>query len=276
MLPAVMVDVDWPWWVTTLTAAAVVAVALVVAFLTSHAEVRGAMASVVVFGAAAAATAPFVMSDSAGMSGAMRMPMAGGQAGETPLTGASESSRAALALPFTFFFTRYEFVGDPESPHTVRYHSDGAVLSAAKDGSSVTMTGRGSWDPYTGDAVGGGSYVLKDAAGAVTARGSWRATRFISFDQFAGFWGFPIKEEFWQGPPGSPTFSGFLKLRVVLEGYGNGVLTAWCAMPEAAPAMGRDDDGIMLVGPGYRFTNWKANQKGPWGGLMFYGPGTSR
>jgi hypothetical protein len=278
MFPAVMIDVGWPWWVTTLTAAVVVAVAALVALLTERAELRGAMAPVVVFGVAAAVAAPFVMSDSATTSGGMLgMSAAGEQSSETKGTpGESKVPPEATALPFTFFFTRYEFLGDPDSPHTVRYHSDGAVLTKSGDGSSITMTGRGSWDPYTGEAAGGGSFVMKNPAGATTTKGRWRATRFISFHQVAGFWGFPIMEELWQGPRGSPTFSGFLKLRVELDGVGNALLTAWCAMPEAVKAMNRDDDGITLVGPGFRFTNWKANQKGPWGGLMFYGPGRSR
>lgn len=272
MLPAVMVDLGWPWWVTTITALVVGGLAVLIALRSSRPEVRGAMTMLVAFGFGAAVSAPFVMSDSSADGGAMRVMSRDGQ-GSGAIEG--EVPRGATRLPFTFFITRYEFLGDPNNPHTVRYHSDGAVLTKSADGSSVTLTGRGSWDANTARAAGGGTFVVEAASGAVAKRGAWRAKRFISFHQFAGFWGLPIKEELWQGPPGSRTFSGFLKLRVELEGYGSGVLTAWCAMPEAVRAMHRIDDGMTLVGPRFRFTNWKANIEGPWGGPMFYGPGSS-
>ena len=100
-------------------------------------------------------------------------------------------------------------------------------------------------------------------------------TSFISFHQVAGWYGFRIRETGWQGPRGSPTFAGFLKLRVELRGYGSGTLTAWCAMPEAQKAMRRADDGITLVGPRLRFTNFDANVGRLEGGVMFYGSGAS-
>jgi hypothetical protein len=276
---AVMVDLGWPWWVTTIIAGALVLAAVLVLLRGRRAELRGAMVPLIVFGIGAAVIAPFVMSDSDEEAGAM-VSMPGMSAAEQESLGGgstttlgAETPLVTKRLPFTFFFTRYEFLGDPNNPHTVRYHSDGTPLAKSPDGSTITMSGRGGWDPYSGRAAGGGSYVITEPAGAIAAKGTWRPTSFISFHQFAGWYGFRIRETGWQGPRGSPTFSGFLKLRVELRGYGSGTLTAWCAMPEAQ-AMHRADDGITLVGPRLRFTNFDANV-GRGSGVMFYGPGAS-
>jgi hypothetical protein len=46
-------------------------------------------------------------------------------------------------LPYTFFFTRPEMLGDPNNPTGVRYHSDGKLLAKAPNGSGVTLSGKG-------------------------------------------------------------------------------------------------------------------------------------
>ena len=138
------------------------------------------------------------------------------------------SGAAAQDPPYTFFFTHYELLGDPDNPEGVRYHSDGKPFAKAPDGSKITLSGKGGWDPDSKTAEGGGKYTIKDKSGAVKAEGSWRVTDFGSFEQLDGWWGMgpEFKEEGWQGPPGSPSFSGFLKLNVHLENEGDGVLTA--------------------------------------------------
>jgi quercetin dioxygenase-like cupin family protein len=71
MLPAVMVDLGWPWWVTSLIAAGVVAAALIAFAVSRRSAVRGIAALLVVQGVAIAIVAPFVMDedddDGAGM-----------------------------------------------------------------------------------------------------------------------------------------------------------------------------------------------------------------
>ena len=59
------------------------------------------------------------------------------------------SKVAAQDLPYTFFFTRYELVRSMDRPQRVRYDSDGRPFAKAPDGSTVTMTGRGAWEPNT-------------------------------------------------------------------------------------------------------------------------------
>jgi hypothetical protein len=92
-------------------------------------------------------------------------------------------------LPYTFFFTHYELLGDPNNPDGVRYHSNGKPSAKAPDGSKVILSGKGAWNPKNDIAKGGGHYTIKDSSGAVKAHGSWRVTDFRSFEQFSGWWG---------------------------------------------------------------------------------------
>jgi hypothetical protein len=181
-------------------------------------------------------------------------------------------------MPYTFFFTHYELLGNPNNPSGVRYHSNGKPFAKAPDGSKVILSGKGGWNPKSKNAQGGGRYTIKDASGAVRARGTWRVTDFSSFEQFSGWWGLgpDFKEKGWQGPPGSASFSGFLTLKVNLAGLGNGTLVAWCLMPEVLkrhPHLANPDghvgDGISLTVGKFNFTNFKENEMSL-EGVMFY------
>jgi hypothetical protein len=92
-------------------------------------------------------------------------------------------------LPYTFFFTHYQLLGDPNNPDGVRYHSNGKPFAKAPDGSKVILSGKGDWNPKTDTAKGGGHYTIKGSSGALKAQGSWRVTGFRSFEQFSGWWG---------------------------------------------------------------------------------------
>ena len=61
------------------------------------------------------------------------------------LSSSIEPSNAAVQkeLPYTFFFTHYELLGDPNNPDGVRYHSNGKPSAKALDGSKVILTGKG-------------------------------------------------------------------------------------------------------------------------------------
>src|SRR5215204_1631840 len=173
--------------------------------------------------------------------------------------------------PYTFFFTRPEMLGDPNNPTGVRYHSDGKLFAKAPDGSKVILTGKGGWNPENDTAKGGGHYTIKSSSGAIKAKGSWRVTDFRAFEQFSGWW--------WQGPPGSSSFSGFLTLKVNLENQGEGTLVAWCLMPQVLkrhPHLTNPDghvsDGISLTGGKFNFTEFKEGEMSgpPYQGVMFY------
>ena len=165
-------------------------------------------------------------------------------------------------LPYTFFFTHYQLLGDPNSPEGVRYHSNGQPFAKAPDGSKIILSGKGGWNPHSKSAQGGGQYTIKDASGVVSSEGSWQVTDFVSFEQLDGWWGMgpEFKEEGWQGPPGSPSFSGFLKLNVHLEDEGDGVLTAWCLMPDVPKPDDHKGDGISLTGDNFNFTDFSDSE----------------
>ena len=70
-----------------------------------------------------------------------------------------EPSNAAVRQsgpPYTFFFTHYQLLGDPNDPSGVRYHSDGKPSAKAPDGSKVILSGKGGWNPKKDTAKGGG------------------------------------------------------------------------------------------------------------------------
>src|SRR5918911_826931 len=93
-----------------------------------------------------------------------------------------EPSNAAVQkkLPYTFFFTHYELLGDLNNPDGVRYHNNGRPSAKAPDGSKVILTGKGGWNPKKDTALGGGHYTIRGASGAIKAQGSWRVTDFGS------------------------------------------------------------------------------------------------
>ena len=69
---AVSVDLGWPWWVTTIIAAAVAVAAVVAFFVTRHPLARGVVATLAVQGVVLAAVAPALMDDGgAGSTAAM-------------------------------------------------------------------------------------------------------------------------------------------------------------------------------------------------------------
>jgi hypothetical protein len=188
------------------------------------------------------------------------------------LVGRGPSAQTA-PLPFSFYLTHYELLGDMNNPSGVRYHSNGAPFAKARDGSSIAFSGQGGWDPASRHVTGGGRYVIKDRSGAVKAQGTWRATRFISFLQLPGWWGIEnFNEEGWQGPPGSASFSGILKLRVTLSDLGNGLLRLWCLMPTVPKPSGHVGDGLSFTSRQLRFTKFREQERGL-EGVMFYSPG---
>jgi hypothetical protein len=75
-------------------------------------------------------------------------------------------SAQSTPLPFTFYLTHYELLGDPDDPSGVRYHSSGRPFAKARDGSRIILTGQGGWDPASARATGGGEYTIRDHAKA--------------------------------------------------------------------------------------------------------------
>ncbi len=196
-----------------------------------------------------------------------------GQGTVSSRRGSSASAGTQTVLPFTFYFTHYVLLGsDPTNPTGVRYELTGEPFADAPNGRRITMTGAGAWDPAAEEATGGGAYVITGPKGGVKAQGAWTVQQFISFLQLPGWWGIDgFVEEGWQGPPGSPSFSGYLKLKVALDDGRTGVLASWCIMPTVPHYRGHVSDGISLKGEELAFTDSTENEMGL-EGLMFYGP----
>jgi len=188
-----------------------------------------------------------------------------------PTGGPRAEGASSEPLPFEFFLTHYELLGDPDDPSGIRYESTGAPFALASDGSWVEISGQGAWDPASGRVRGGGQYVIRKG-GEVQAQGRWEPVRFVSFKMLEGWWGIPgWKEKGWQGSPGSASFSGFLRLRVELEGMGQGRLTVWCLMPEVRMPGDHISDGITLTGGNFHFHDYHKTERSM-EGAMFYGP----
>lgn len=184
--------------------------------------------------------------------------------------GVHDIARAAgRSLPYGFFFTHYEMLGDPNKPSGVKYASNGRPFAKAPTGETIAFSGSGGWNPRTRAAKGGGGYAISAKNGKVTAQWKWRVTGFISFHQVEGWWEPGFKELGWQGPPGSVSFSGFLILRVNLERHGDGVLMTWCLMPTVRMPVDHKGDGLMLIGPRLSFVDYKDAEMSA-EGVMFY------
>jgi hypothetical protein len=286
---SIMVDVPWPWWVTTAAALAAALGSVLAFWRLRNAAARGALALFAIQCCLTAAIAPFLMPSDAGRDDAMSrvdgtaapdsadggVLQDGGMGMGMRKRGQAGAEEALSKFPFTFVFSRYE---RPVSG-VIRYASGGRAVAAAGDGSRVALMGAGGWDATTGRADGGGSYELADGRGGFE-RGSWRARRLVSFVQLPGWISPETKEEGRQGLPSSRPFSGRLTVEVALEGLGTGILTAWSAMSaDARHALGYRMDGFTLVGAKFRFTdprpNWRTTARGEFeGAVMFFGPGT--
>jgi len=179
----------------------------------------------------------------------------------------------AQDLPYTFFLTRYELTQNADHKlERVAYRPDGQPFAKAPDGSTITMSGQGAWEPNSRRATGGGQYIIKDAAGTVKTQGTWRVTGFDSFQKLSDWWNIPgLKEDGWQGPPGSTSFSGFLKVNVNLDNLGDGVFETWCLMPGVTKPGDHKSDGISLTGGAFNFSDYHEQESTrPPQGVMFY------
>ena len=68
------------------------------------------------------------------------------------------------------------------------YHFELQGLNTASDssGNVIAINGQGNFDTTQGTVNGSGSYSTYNSTGAVTSKGTWVATDFVSFDSFGG------------------------------------------------------------------------------------------
>jgi hypothetical protein len=107
--------------------------------------------------------------------------------------------------------------------------SDTAI---APDGSTITMSGRGSLTTSAGGSVTGGGTYTKSSGGS----GTWNATALLSFVSY--------------GPSSIPgVVGGEANVRVTLSNGQTGVLTIFCVAPGTLPPAGTPakDEGIHII-----------------------------
>ena len=68
------------------------------------------------------------------------------------------------------------------------YHFELQGLNTAADasGNVIAINGQGNFDTTQGTVKASGSYMVDDSTGAVTSRGTWVATDFVSFEPGGG------------------------------------------------------------------------------------------
>jgi len=123
-------------------------------------------------------------------------------------------------------------------------HPLGPDVATAPNGSTVTMTGSGTFKAGPDKtASGSGTYTIKDAAGNTVASGNFTVNSVLEFVDYGN--GTP------EGFPSS-THGGLGKFQVTLAGVGDGVLTVFCLLGSPPPSK---DEGINLIlGSGMNFT----------------------
>ncbi len=92
------------------------------------------------------------------------------------------------------------------SSPTYSFNLDPPNKAMDSSGNTIRVTGSGNFDPAAATVVASGSFTEFDASGAVVARGTWRATQFVSFVAFGG--------------PHPGIFGGVLQLTVTLSPKG--------------------------------------------------------
>ena len=120
----------------------------------------------------------------------------------------------------------------------------GPDVAAAPDGSTVSLSGSGSFNAGPNKtASGGGNYTITDSAGNTVASGTWLVVRILGFVDYGN-----------ATPEGLPAsfHGGEVHLAVSLSGIGNGVLILECLL--GTPPAGKDEGIELILGQGLNFT----------------------
>jgi hypothetical protein len=132
-------------------------------------------------------------------------------------------------------------------------HAPGNIMARAKNGDSIELTGEGEMDAGAETATLSGTYVIRDAAGNVTASGGWHSVKFLTWEPTEACTG---------------DFEGYVSgtqvLKVDLDGIGEARLSVTCAGCETP--MGTDAVALKIQ-HGQNFEE-SINSEGPGGGLF--------
>ena len=164
------------------------------------------------------------------------------------------STASASHLPVKFLLTHIEGSPNIETTDELKVSLEGQDLTKAADGSTLTTSGSGSFDPAARQADGGGRFTIKDPAGAVKSQGAWQVTGLVSWQQLPG--GFPpqLKVTAPPPPPGTGPSAGIAKFSVRLEGVGDATMEVHCTLPTTPDPNHTLLEGVILTGAGLNFT----------------------
>jgi hypothetical protein len=111
-----------------------------------------------------------------------------------------------------------------------------AATAIAPDGSTITMTGRGTFTAGPGNTANGrGTYTLSAGGG-----GTFTVTGIQGFVSYGAGTGLP------------GAFGGEVKLNVTLSNGASGVLTIYCL--QSSPPAGKEEGITVILGNGGQFT----------------------
>ncbi len=112
------------------------------------------------------------------------------------------------------------------------YWRGGQDSAHAEDGSQITLTGSGTFNPEgSGDVTGGGTWA---ATGSVTGNGTYEVTRLVSFVRAPGVFPAGLTDNI--GSPADAS-AGQVVLGITYSDGSTGVLTVGGALSGAPPAV---------------------------------------
>lgn len=127
---------------------------------------------------------------------------------------------------------RWDLIHTPSFNPTVAF-PDGSDSALANDGSKITLTGHGTFEPgEPGEVTGGGTWTTFDPSGTVTGTGRYRVTELIRFTVAPGFNnGLTIDNI--PGATGDLTDNraGLLFVKIAYSDGSKGVLVVSCDLP---------------------------------------------
>jgi hypothetical protein len=111
----------------------------------------------------------------------------------------------------------------------------GHTSAKANDGSTITLTGSGTFDVNSGNpqnVTGGGTWSTSTGAG-----GNYEVTDFVSFAPSPGTFPPFLNDDVCDGCIAADAHAGLAVLQIRFNDGSEGVLTVSCALPGAAPSV---------------------------------------
>lgn len=143
--------------------------------------------------------------------------------------------RVAADIPATGVGVRWDIISVTNfNPGSTTIQTGGQASGMANDGSTLTLTGSGTFDLHEPDAVtGGGNWTLSDPKGNVTAKGAYQVTSSLRFTGSPGTEAPGTVDNIGKG---TDFTAGLAFLRILYSDGSRGILVLSCRAPSGAPA----------------------------------------